>query len=195
MSKKPRLIKECGTYHLTFRGNNKRRLFRWQREYKHFIELLRKYKLKQEFLLHHYVLMMNHIHLCLTSTRKTNISKLMQGLQLSYFRYHNKRTSYVGHLFQGRFFSKIVDDERYLITSSLYIERNPVIAGLVKHPEDYPWSSYRHYALGETDSLVDSNPLYSDLAGTDEERQKCYREIMSQSIIAAGEKTKVLTCN
>jgi len=193
MPRGARLIEENGTYHITSRGNNKRRLFRWRHEFKSFKRLMLFYKNKYNILIYHYVVMVNHIHLCIKATKDADISKFMQGLQLAYFNYHNKRTGYVGHLFQGRFFSNIIAHDNYLLASSLYIERNPVMAGSVKNPEDYQWSSYRHYAFGEKDPLIDTNPFYYDLGKTDEKRQKYYRELMYNSIQEVKQKNFCVT--
>ena len=135
-----------------------------------------------KFLLHHYVLMKNHIHLCITMTQDTDLAKMMQGLQLSYNYYLRNKRDYVGYLWQGRFNSKIIGDDLYLLTAGLYIERNPVKAGIVDNPEDYPWSSYRCYALGESDPLIDPSPLYNDLRKSTGGRQKEYRELMATKI-------------
>ena len=88
MPRGPRLIPSCGTFHIMMRGNNKRCIFRRDCEYYYFKELLFKYKKKFEFLLYHYALMKNHIHLALKAAQNTDISKMMQGLQLSYNHYH-----------------------------------------------------------------------------------------------------------
>ena len=85
----------------------------------------------------------------------------------------------MGRFWQGRFYSKTVEDDKYLLTAGLYIERNPVKAGLVKDPAEYEWSSYKVYAYGTKDCLVDLDPHYLSLGNTQEERQRAYREIMN----------------
>jgi len=67
------------------------------------------------------------------------------------------------------------------------------MAGSVKNPEDYQWSSYRHYAFGEKDPLIDTNPFYYDLGKTDEKRQKYYRELMYNSIQEVKQKNFCVT--
>jgi len=182
MPRGPRLIPKQGTFHIMIRGNNKRRVFYKNSELVYFKNLILKYKKKCGFLLYHYALMPNHIHLCIKALDNTNISKAMQGLQLSYHHFHRRRYTYVGHLWQGRFKSRVIDKEDYLLTVGIYIEKNPVEGGIVKDPADYPWSSYRYYAYGEKDPLVDPNPLYMDLGRYAEERQTKYRELMQLRI-------------
>ena len=122
--------------------------------------------------------MQNHIHLCIETTDATDISKMMQGIQLSYHHYKRKRCSYVGHLWQGRFKSYRIKDDSYLLTVGLYIEKNPVEATLVSDPKKYPWSSYKYYINGEDSQLIDPNPLYEGLGKDVMERQKNYQELM-----------------
>ena len=81
MPRGPRIIPEDGVFHIMSRGNNKRCIFRRPCEYRYFYKLLVRYKKRFEFLLYHYVLMKNHVHLCLKATKNTDVSKLMQGLQ------------------------------------------------------------------------------------------------------------------
>ena len=178
MPRGPRLIPENGIFHITIRGNNKRRIFYKEREFRYFKDLILRYKKKFKFLLYHYALMKNHIHFCIHATEKTNISKMMQGLQLAYFHYHRKRYKYVGHLYQGRFKSKVIETDEYLLACGLYIEKNPVESNVVNDPVNYPWSSYRYYVLGEKDPLVDPSPIYNELGKYAEERKARYKELM-----------------
>ena len=163
---------------VTSRGNNKRILFKKSKDYKFLKGLLLKYRLKYKFILYHYCLMRNHIHLLLKITDEKSISKIMQGIQLSYFNYYRKRYGYVGRFWQGRFYSKLVEDEKYFLTSSLYIEGNPVKAGLVKDPTEYKWSSYNKYAFGKNDLLVDFDDYYIALSNNKNTRRIIYRELI-----------------
>ena len=88
-----------------------------------------------------YCLMPNHTHL-LIQTSQPNLSDAMQQLNSAYAQWWNKRKKRVGHVFQGRFKSQIVEGGGYLLAVSRYIARNPARANLVRSPEDWPWSSY-----------------------------------------------------
>lgn len=178
MPRGPRLIPESGIFHIVIRGNNKRGIFYKNSDFEYCKKLLMKYKKRFDFSLYHYAIMKNHLHLCVKANDRTNISKMMQGFQLSYYHYYRKRYSYVGHLCQGRFKSRVIDKADYLLVAGLYIEKNPVESGIVTDPIDYPWSSYRYYARGEKDPLVDPTPIYTDLAECVEERQAKYAELM-----------------
>jgi putative transposase len=191
MPRAPRVILKCGTFHIALRGNNKKKLFYRDCEFRRFKSTLARYIPRQNISLYHYCLMKNHVHLAVKTSESTDLSRFMQSVELSYYHYHHRIRRYVGHLWQGRFISRVVDSDAYLLTSALYIERNPVDAGVVKSPENYPWSSYNHYAFGEKDALINSDPLYLHLGKTASERQKKYRDLMHNSI----ETTRTKKCN
>jgi REP element-mobilizing transposase RayT len=94
-----------------------------------------------------YALMPNHYHL-LMQTHRPNLSKSMHWLGVSYTNRLNARHNRIGHLFQGRFKSILVENDAYLIELSCYIHRNPLRASIVKRLADYRWSSYLAYAYG-----------------------------------------------
>lgn len=179
MARKPRIIPPHSYTHLMIRGNNKRCVFKRDAEYCYFMQLLYRYKLKFGFLLHNYTLLRNHPHLSINTGKDANISKMMQGLQLTYGNYHKKRYTYVGHLWQGRFKDVAIKDDGQMLGTGIYIESNPIEAGIVQKPEEYPWSSYRYYAFGEDDPLIDVSPIYLELGETPSKRQKVYRELMA----------------
>jgi len=87
----------------------------------------------------------NHYHL-IVETPEANLSRGMRHLNASFCQMHHKKYNTVGHLFQGRFKAIIVDRESYLLELARYVVLNPVRAGLVSRPEDWPWSSYRAMA-------------------------------------------------
>jgi putative transposase len=178
MPRGPRVVYEDALLNITSRGNNKRIIFRKEKDYRYFKKLLLRYKFRYKLRIYHYSLMRNHVHLLLKIINPITLSKAMQGLQLAYFHYYRRRYGYVGRFWQGRFYSKVVKDDRYLLTAGLYIERNPVRAGLVKYPAEYKWSSYNVYAYGIEDPLVDLDPHYHSLGNNEKERHKAYREIM-----------------
>ena len=98
--------------------------------------------------LHAFVLMPNHEHLFI-ETPLPNLSRGMQYLNAGYAGYFNDRHDRVGHLFQGRFKSHLVEEDGHYHELSRYIHLNPRRAGLVRLPEDYPWSSYPGYVRAD----------------------------------------------
>jgi putative transposase len=80
-------------------------------------------------------------------------------------------------LWEGRYRAAPIDSEAYFLSCCRYIELNPVRAGMVGHPRDYSWSSYRAHALGRADTLVSDHPLYHALGRSGANRQDAYRKL------------------
>ena len=131
-------------YHVLSRGNEKQDIFFDGKDYLRFLETLEKMVERFNLEIHAYVLMKNHYHL-LIRTREANLSRAIQWLGVSYSVWFNRRHERSGHLFQGRFKSFLIENERYFTAMCLYIHGNPLRAGIVKKLWDYPWSSYRAY--------------------------------------------------
>lgn len=143
-----------------------------------FVELLGKSKEKFDWKLFHYCLMTNHIHLLVQMVKGDDLAKLMQYLLFEYSRWYRKDNKYVGHLWQGRYKNELIEKESYFLECGRYIERNPARAKIVKSLEDYKWSSYRHYALGENNSIIDMNPYYNQLGDDVQSCQRRYKEFV-----------------
>lgn len=178
MPRKPRQLVDGGYYHLIARGNNRLFLFAVPQGFAMFTQLLAQAKAKYPWKLLHYCLMTNHLHLLGRIEHGSDLPKLMQFLLFEYSRWYRKATGYTGHLWQGRYKSPLIDRDSYLLECGRYIERNPVRAGLVEQAEDYPWSSYRYYASGAPDPVVDPDPLYAPLGPEAAIRQQRYREFV-----------------
>jgi putative transposase len=129
--------------------------------------------------IHAYVLMTNHVHLLVTASNDTAISRMMQIVGRRYVRYFNDRYSRTGTLWEGRFRSTAIDSERYFFTCARYIELNPVRAGIVAHPRDYEWSSYRANAEAAAESLVEPHPLYAALGEDAIQRARFYAQLFA----------------
>jgi REP element-mobilizing transposase RayT len=128
-------------YHITARGNAKAPMFLTETDYEVFLAGLGVARRLDGLLCHAYCLMPNHYHL-LVETPRANLDDAMQRLNGTYalrFNRHHERT---GHVFQGRYGSKLITDDDYALTVVRYIAANPVQAGLCAAPEDWPWSSY-----------------------------------------------------
>ncbi len=121
--------------------------------------------------------MPNHIHLLVTPLAPHAVSKLMQSLSGRYVQYVNAAHGRSGTLWEGRYKACIVESERYLLTCYRYIESNPVRAGIVRRPAAYPWSSFRHNAMGEPSGFIVQHPLYRALGAVPEERRSAYRAL------------------
>lgn len=141
--RKCRIYTKKGFYHVVIRGVNKQNIFMEDEDRKFFLSLLKKYGKKYEISLHTHTLMDNHAHFLLKDKNK-NLSPFMQILTSVYARWFNRKYDRVGHLFQNRFLSEVVEDIVYYMTVFRYILQNPEKAGICKASE-YGWSSYQHY--------------------------------------------------
>lgn len=160
MSRGARILLENVCYHVIVRGNQKQRVFIEEEDYKRYLRLLEKYKIKYRFELYGYCLMPNHIHLILDPREPHDLTKTMQGLNLSYSIWFNSKYEKVGHLWQDRFKSMIIQKDKYLIACINYIEANPVRGGIAKDLIGYRWSSYKARFFGSKGNLLDSPKLY-----------------------------------
>ena len=111
------------------------------------------------------------VSLLTTPGTESGVSRLMKGLGQRYVQHVNHTYRRSGPLFEGRFRSALVETDGYLLACQRYIELNPVRAGMVPIPGEYPWSSYRANALGHRDPVVSPHPLYTALGETDAARQ------------------------
>lgn len=165
-------------YHLMDRGHNRETVFRDDADRAFFLGLVARYQKRFAFLLYQYCLMSNHFHLLVQLADPRHLSPLMAGLLRAYVHYFNRRYGFVGHLWQGRFKSPAIKWDGSLLSCGRYIERNPLQAGLVGEPWQYPWSSCRWYALGQSDPWVSANPLYAELAESAVRRQQLWRDFL-----------------
>ena len=131
---------------------------------------------------HAYILMTNHVHLLMTPATGEGIGKVMQSLGRRYVQYFNYRYRRTGTLWEGRYKAALLDTEAWLLTCYRYIELNPVRAGMVNHPADYGWSSYRCNAMGRLDPLVTTHSLYTRLGATPQQRQQAYCTLFQNHI-------------
>jgi len=147
MARPLRIDQEDTFYHVLNRGNERRAIFRDDRDREGFIERLGRCSERFSLRVYAYVLMGNHYHL-LVRTGEANLSAAIQWLGVSYSTWHNARHRRSGHLFQGRFKSFLITEDTYLYRLLLYIHRNPLRARLVARLADWPWSSFRALAYG-----------------------------------------------
>lgn len=168
--------------HVIQRGNNRQACFFADDDYAYYLDQLKLCAQRAGCAIHAYVLMTNHVHLLLTPHEADAAGRLMKLLGQRYVQHVNRLYRRSGTLWEGRFRSCIVQDEAYLLGCSRYIELNPVRAGMVTHPAEYRWSSYRANALGDADGLLGAHPLYTALGGRAQERQAAYRELFRHEI-------------
>lgn len=176
--KSVREISSKKLYHIIIRGINKQDIFLDDLDKKKFKREILKTKEKFGYLLYAYVIMPNHVHLVIYDTND-NLSKSMQSLLIRFSEYINKKYERVGHLFQGRFKSKIINDEEYLNTVIKYIHYNPEKAGISKYSE-YDWSSYQEYVDKKKYKITDVSKFFEEYVKDEKDMNSVIAEFEKQ---------------
>ncbi|MGV3708582.1 MAG: REP-associated tyrosine transposase [Gemmatimonas sp.] len=177
MARQPRKIVPGQPHHFTQRGINRCATFVDAGDVARCIDSLQKASKKFECKIHAYVIMTNHLHVLATPEDAEGAAKFGQSFGVRYSRYFNARNRRTGSLWGERYFSELIDSERYFFACARYIELNPVRANIVAHPAEYTASSFRHNALGHVDPLITPHPLYQSLAPTAQQRAAAYSDI------------------
>jgi putative transposase len=207
---RPIRIEQIGSwYHITARGNERRAIYRDDRDRRHFLDLLGEMVYRFDLILHAYVLMDNHYHL-LVELHDRNLSRAFQWLNVSYSVWFNRRHDRSGHLFQGRFKSVILDAEAWGLSLSRYVHLNPVHTdqfGLDKHRQQgirmgfagmpdaqlvherilelrqYRWSSFRAYAgLEKAPAWLECRSVIHLGGGDQDDGARHYREYVEAEL-------------
>ena len=155
MPRTSRQRSESGYYHVMIRGNNKNSIFKGKEEKEKLYEIIRKNKKEEGWKLIAYCIMNNHAHLLIQEGTR-EISVIMKKINVAYAMYYNKRHKMVGHVFQDRYKSEAIADNRYLLAVIRYIHQNPVKSGIVEEIASYKWSSYAEYIGEVEENLVDT---------------------------------------
>ena len=153
MPRKARTKSSTNIYHVMMRGINQQVIFEEDDDRRFFLHTLKKAKETSEFKLHAFCLMTNHVHLLLEEGKEP-LEIVFKRIGSGYVKWYNEKYQRTGHLFQDRFRSENVEDQRYFMTVFRYILQNPVKAGMAFEPGRYRWSSYLAYEKG-AGSLTD----------------------------------------
>ena len=146
-------------HHITQRGNNREQIFFDRADREKYLELLTCFSRRYAVDIWAYCLMTNHIHLLAVPNDEAGLARGVGLTNLLYTQYLNGKRQRAGRIWQNRFFSCITGNDRYLWAVARYIETNPVRAGMVRQPEDYPWSSARAHLCGIADPVLTGNFL------------------------------------
>ncbi len=176
MARRPRVFAPGLLYHVIVRGNQRRKTFRSDDDYKAYLDRLERYRSQCHIRIYAYCLMPNHVHL-LVETGSTPLAKFMQGLQQSYTQHFNRRYRKVGHLFQGRYQAIICDRDKYLLALVRYIHLNAVRAKLATRPERYRYSGHNSYLTNGTPKIVEVRPILKLMGG-----KKAYERFVLEGI-------------
>jgi len=153
MPRIPRVVAVGYPHHITQRGNYRQRIFSSDTDRKKYLSLLIEESKRYSLLILTYCLMPNHVHFIVIPEREDSMGKVFKYAHMKYSQYYNKKKHTQGHLFQGRFFSSVMN-ERHAIACARYIERNPVRAKMVNKPYLWKWSSAKvHSGVDKHDEL------------------------------------------
>ena len=154
MSRIARAVAAGFPHHIVQRGNNREDVFFNKKDKGMYLSLLKKYSERWESPILAYCLMSNHVHLLMRPLEEVSMYKMIQGVTLCYTQYINRGYRRSGRLWESRYHSCIVDEDRYLWAVARYIEQNPVRAKMVKKVEDYPYSSAKAHISGKRDDVL-----------------------------------------
>jgi putative transposase len=191
MARLPRLTVPGYPHHIIQRGNNRQAIFVHGGDYELLLGLLEENARKFQVAIHAYVLMSNHFHLLATPETAEGIPQMMQAVGRRYVRNFNLRHGRTGTLWEGRYKSTLIQADRHLLACMVYIDLNPVRAGMVAEPGDYAWSSHNHYMGRRADRLVTPHPLYWELGNTPFARDEAYGSLVRAGI--STEQQRALT--
>lgn len=182
MARLPRLTLPGHSHHVIQRGNNRQAIFAATADYQIMLDLLDENARKFGVAIHAYVLMGNHFHLLATPQTADGLPQMMQAVGRRYVRYFNDSQKRTGTLWEGRYKSTLIQTERYLLACMVYIDLNPVRAGMVGQARDYAWSSHAHYIGLRTDKLITPHALFWALGNTPFAREAAYAELVQTGI-------------
>jgi putative transposase len=182
MARQLRLFLPGVAAHVIQRGVNRGACFRHEGDYLLYLLHLRELSAKVECAIHAYCLMTNHVHLLLTPSSDQGCQGMMKDLGQRYSQYFNRTYGRSGPLWDGRYRSCLAQSALYVLACYRYIELNPVRAGMVAHPAQYAWSSYRANAEGHDDRLATPHSEFLALGSEAGSRQHGYRMLFDQTL-------------
>ncbi|MEY4469998.1 MAG: hypothetical protein RIT20_339 [Pseudomonadota bacterium] len=185
MARQPRLTVPAYPHHVIQRGNDRQLIVRDDADRERLCALWQQHAHANKVALHAYVLMDNHFHLLVTPETVDGLPKMMQAVGRAYVRYFNLRHKRSGTLWEGRYRSNLIESERYLLACMVYIDLNPVRAGMVMQAADFKWSSHRHYIGQFSDKLVTPHALFWGLGNTPFAREAAYLGLVHQGLASS----------
>ncbi len=174
MPRAPRRIVTGLPLHIVQRGHDRAECFRSDADRQMYLIALGRALQEAGCDLHAYVLMTNHVHLLVTPRAADSAPRLTISLGRRYARYFNDLHGRTGPLWEGRYRASVIDSDRYFLACSRYIEMNPVRAGMVGHPAEYAWSSYRANALRTDNPWLSPHSCYRALGPGEDARARAY---------------------
>jgi Transposase and inactivated derivatives len=189
MPRTARIVVPDLPYHITQRGNYRQNVFEDDEDRLSYLSWINDYSKQYKLSIVAYCLMDNHVHFIVIPQEEYSLAKVFSISHMRYSQYFNKKKRASGHLWQGRFYSCVMDDD-YLVTALRYVERNPVRAGIVRKPWRWEWSSAGEH-VGQRKGVIDIEKIatridtsveewkdYIDLAENKEEIENIRKHTM-----------------
>ncbi len=167
MPRTARIVVPNLPYHITQRGNYRQDVFENDEDRLSYLSWIDDYSKKYKLSIFAYCLMDNHVHFIVIPQEEDSLAKVFSISHMRYSQYFNKKKNASGHLWQGRFYSCVMDED-YLVAALRYVERNPVRVGIVKKPWRWKWSSAGVH-VGQGDGLINLENITSLIDTTAEE--------------------------
>jgi putative transposase len=162
MTEKKRIWFPGASYHITARGNRRNDIFKDGEDFQVYITLMKgalEYY-KDKYRLACFCLMDNHVHL-LIQTTDLHLKEFITRVNSIYAKYFNNKYNYIGHLYQDKYYSELIENDSQMLETSRYIHLNPVRAKMVKRPEEYLWSSYSMVINKSDEKIIDTSLILS----------------------------------
>ena len=170
-----RLVVPGYPHHITQRGNYRQDIFKDDADRRQYLYLIADYSRKYNLIILAYCLMNNHIHFIVLPKDEDSLGSTFRIVHTRYAQYFNKKSHALGHLWQGRYYSCVLD-ERHLLVAARYVERNPVRVKAVKKPGDYIWSSAKGHTAVSKNDIIDANQLFKYI----EVKQNQWKEFIDE---------------
>lgn len=153
MPRNARIVAVGVPQHITVRGSRRQEVFFSDDDRIRYLIWLKEYSERFQFPISAYCLMTNHVHIVGTPLDATGMASMMRILSLRHSQFINKLHGWTGHLWHSRYYSTTLD-EAHLYRAVRYVEQNPVRAGMIADPVDYPWSSVACHCGLRADSVL-----------------------------------------
>ncbi|GAX61341.1 transposase and inactivated derivatives [Candidatus Scalindua japonica] len=167
MPRTARIVVPNLPYHITQRGNYRQDVFEDDEDRLSYLSWIDYYSKKYKLSIFAYCLMDNHVHFIGIPREEDSLARVFSISHMRYSQYFNKKKNASGHLWQGRFYSCVMDED-YLAAALRYVERNPVRAGIVRKPWRWKWSSAGVH-VGQEDGVINLENITSLIDTTAEE--------------------------
>lgn len=192
MPRRRRIVIPGQPHHITQRGNRRQNVFETDQDFVNYCYWMNKYSKMYQVDILAYCLMNNHVHLILIPYLKDSMARLFNTVHMRYTQYFNYVRKTSGHLWQGRYFSCVLD-KNHLFKAIRYVEQNPSRAKMVKEPWDYKWSSARwhvglrseRYIRLANTSIVDRKYWKDYLKSKDDETDHAIKVLTQQGLALA----------